>query len=410
MPFLNVNSEIGRLKTVVLHRPGIELENLTPKWLDELLFDDIPWLDLAAQEHDAFARVLTDHGVEVLYLADLVAASLDTNPAVKLRFVQQFIAEANVTSETLSAVIAEYLLSIKSTKTMVERTMAGIKKLEMPNFVKRTLSDHIRDYPFVTDPMPNLYFTRDPFSVIGSGVAVSRMFASTRSRETIYGEYIFSHHPVYGNPNPPFYYRRDLPSTIEGGDILLLTPTILAVGVSQRTHPAAIEKLAKNLFFAFPTPYEKIVAFDIPKSRSFMHLDTVLTQVDVDKFTIHNELNHTIKVFELTKNPESYGKLLVKPIERPLKSTLETYLGRHVTMIPCGGDDVVASDREQWNDGANTFTIAPGEVVVYQRNHVTNDILVKNGIKINAIPSSELSRGRGGPRCMSMPFYRMDNQ
>ncbi|MCK7492353.1 MAG: arginine deiminase family protein [Comamonadaceae bacterium] len=171
--------------------------------------------------------------------------------------------------------------------------------------------------------MPNLYFTRDPFSVIGSGVAVSRMFAATRSRETIYGEYIFNHHPVYGNPKPSFYYRRDLPSTIEGGDILLLTPTILAVGVSQRTHPAAIEKLAKNLFYTYPTPYEKIVAFDIPKSRSFMHLDTVLTQVDVDKFTIHNELNHTIKVFELTKNPESYGKLLVKPIERPLKATLE---------------------------------------------------------------------------------------
>ncbi len=410
MPFLNVHSEIGRLKTVVLHRPGIELENLTPKWLEELLFDDIPWLDLAVQEHDAFAKVLTDHGVEVLYLADLVAAALDTDPAVKTRFVQQFIAEANVTSETLSGVIAEFLLSIDSTKTMVERTMAGIKKLDMPNFVKRTLSDHIRDYPFVTDPMPNLYFTRDPFSVIGSGVAVSRMFAATRSRETIYGEYIFNHHPVYGNPQPPFYYRRDLPSTIEGGDILLLTPTILAVGVSQRTHPAAIEKLAKNLFYANQTPYEKIVAFDIPKSRSFMHLDTVLTQVDVDKFTIHNELNHTIKVFELTKNPDSYGKLLVKPIERSLKATLETYLGRHVTMIPCGGDDIVASDREQWNDGANTFTIAPGEVIVYQRNHVTNDILVKNGIKINTIPSSELSRGRGGPRCMSMPFYRMDNQ
>lgn len=189
---------------------------------------------------------------------------------------------------------------------------------------------------------------------------------------------------------------------------MLLTPTILAVGVSQRTHPAAIERLAKNLFFTYPTPFEKIVAFDIPKSRSFMHLDTVLTRVDHDKFTIHNEINHTIKMFELTRNPDQFGKLLVKPIEKSLKSILEMYLNRKVTLIPCGGDDVVASDREQWNDGANTLAISPGEVIVYQRNRTTNDLLVKNGVKVNLIPSSELSRGRGGPRCMSMPFYRLD--
>ncbi|MFH0993638.1 MAG: arginine deiminase family protein, partial [bacterium] len=190
--------------------------------------------------------------------------------------------------------------------------------------------------------------------------------------------------------------------------IMLLRPDILAVGVSQRTHPAAIEKLAKNLFFANPTKWTKILAFDIPKSRSFMHLDTVLTQVDIATFTIHNELNHTIRVYELTPNPDQPGKLLVKPIEKPLRSILEIYLERKVTMIPCGGDDIVASDREQWNDGVNTFAIAPGEVIVYQRNHVTNDILCHNGVKINPIPSSELSRGRGGPRCMSMPLYRID--
>jgi arginine deiminase len=410
MGVLNVNSEIGTLKTVLLHRPGMELENLTPKWLEELLFDDIPWLDLAVKEHDAFAKVLRDHGVHVLYLEDLTAEALDQSPEIKTQFIIQFIQEANVTSETLSVVIAEYLQSIPDTKTMVEKTMAGIKKLEMPNFTKRTLSDHIRDYPFVTDPMPNLYFTRDPFTILGDGVVLSKMFSVTRSRETIYGEYIFKYHPIYGKAQPTMFYDRICQSTIEGGDIMILSPKILAIGVSQRTHPAAIEKLAKNLFFTNQTPFEKILAFDIPKSRSFMHLDTVLTRVDVDKFTIHNEINHTIKVFELTRNPEQYGKLLVKPIEKTLKSILESYLGRKITLIPCGGDDIVASDREQWNDGANTLTIAPGEVIVYERNHVTNDLLVKNGIKINTIPSSELSRGRGGPRCMSMPFYRLDNE
>lgn len=408
MSILNVNSEIGTLKTVLLHRPGLELENLTPKWLDELLFDDIPWLDLAQEEHDAFAKILRDHGVQVLYLEDLCAEALDQNPMIKEQFIAQFIAEANVTSETLSAIIAEYLRKIPNTKAMVEKTMGGIKKLEIPNFTKRTLSDHIRDYPFVTDPMPNLYFTRDPFSVLGSGVVLSKMFSLTRSRETIYGEYIFKYHPIYGRAQPPLFYDRTLPSSIEGGDIMILTPKILCVGVSQRTHPAAIEKLAKNLFYNQKTAFEKVLAFDIPKSRSFMHLDTVLTRVDHDKFTVHNETNHMIKVFELTKNPEHFGKLIVKPIEKSLKAVLEHYLDRKITLIPCGGDDVVASDREQWNDGANTLTIAPGEVIVYQRNHVTNDLLIKNGIKINTIPSSELSRGRGGPRCMSMPFYRVD--
>lgn len=410
MNVLNVTSEIGTLKTVLLHRPGMEIENLTPKWLEELLFDDIPWLDLAVKEHDAFAQVFRDHGVEVLYLVDLTAEALDQSREIKDRFIHQFIAEANVTSETLSSVLFDYLKSFSDTRKMVEKTMAGIKKSEVPHWTKRTLSDHIRDYPFVTDPMPNLFFTRDPFTVIGNGVAISKMFSVTRSRETIYGDYIFKYHPQYGQTQPERFYERTFPSSIEGGDIMLLTPSILAIGVSQRTHPAAIERLAKNLFFHHRTPFEKVVAFDIPKSRSFMHLDTVLTRVDYDKFTIHNELNHTIKMFELTPNLNHHGKLLVKPIEKTLQSSLEMYLNRKVTLIPCGGDDVVASDREQWNDGANTLAIAPGEVIVYQRNRTTNDLLVKNGVKINVIPSSELSRGRGGPRCMSMPFVRQDLQ
>ncbi len=405
---LNVKSEIGVLKTVLLHRPGMEIENLTPKWLEELLFDDIPWLDLAVREHDAFASVFREHGVEVLYLSDLTAQALDADPEVKEHFISQFIAEASVTSETLSAVIGDYLRSFSDTREMVEKTMAGIKKSELPGWIKRTLSDYIRDYPFVTDPMPNLYFTRDPFTILGEGVVLSKMFSQTRSRETIYGDYIFRNHPRFAAQRPPMYYERTFPSSIEGGDIMVLTPKILAIGVSQRTHPAAIEKLAKNLFFGFPTPFEKILAFDIPKSRSFMHLDTVLTRVDHDKFTVHNELNHTLKIYELTPNPDQPGKLLVKPMEKSLRSALESYLGTRVTLIPCGGDDIVASDREQWNDGANTLAIAPGEVIVYQRNRTTNDLLVRNGIKINVIPSSELSRGRGGPRCMSMPFHRLD--
>ncbi|MDD3113398.1 MAG: arginine deiminase [Candidatus Izemoplasmatales bacterium] len=406
MSNLYVTSEIAPLKSVLLHRPGMELENLTPKWLEQLLFDDIPWLNLARKEHDEFASVFRENGVQVLYLSDLVSETLDQNPVIKAKFIQQFLDEAPVTSESLRQVLTDYLNTFKSTKSMVEMTMAGIRKSEVPHFVKRTLSDYIRDYPFVTDPMPNLYFTRDPFSVIASGVAISKMYTTTRSRESIYGDYIFKYHPVYGHGKTPIYYERDYLSTIEGGDIVILNTKTLAIGVSQRTHPAAIEKIAKNLFYNHQTPFDTIIAFDIPKSRSFMHLDTVFTQVDHGKFLVHHEVQREIKAFELTRSQVQPGKLKVIPIEEKLKDILEKYVQVPVTLIVCGGDDVVASDREQWNDGANTIAIRPGEVIVYERNHITNHLLEKHGVKIHTIRSSELSRGRGGPRCMSMPFER----
>jgi len=406
MKELNVFSEIAPLKKVLLHRPGRELENLTPKWLEQLLFDDIPWLELAREEHDQFAETFRKCGVEVVYLADLTAEALDTSKDVRNAFIAQFIEESNITSDTLKVIMTEYLSSFDSTKEMIEVTMAGIRKSEVPNFTKRTLSDYIRDYPFVTDPMPNLYFTRDPFSTIGNGIAISKMYTITRSRETIYSEYIFKFHPDYSNKNIPMFYDRNFQSTIEGGDILVLNEKVIAVGVSQRTHPAAIEKLAKSLFYQFETTFDTVLAFDIPKSRSFMHLDTVFTQVDKDKFLIHNELRNAIKAYELTRNLQKKNKLTVVPIEGTLDIILEKYLHQKITLIPCGGDDIVSSDREQWNDGANTVVIKPGEVIVYERNHITNNILKKHGIVCHTIPSSELSRGRGGPRCMSMPLYR----
>jgi len=406
MKKLNVTSEIGELKKVLLHRPGRELENLTPKWLEQLLFDDIPWLDLAQKEHDAFADVFRKNGVEVLYLVDLAAESLDISKEVKDQFIDQFLKESMITSDTLRIKVKEYLVSIEDTKKLVSVTMSGIRKIEIPNFEKRTLSDYIRDYPFVTDPMPNLYFTRDPFAIINGGVAISKMFSVTRSRETIYAEYIFKYHPIYGDDSIAKYYNRDMVSTIEGGDILVLSEKVLAVGVSQRTHPASIEKLAKNLFYLNETKYDTLIAFDIPKNRAFMHLDTIFTQVDYDKFLIHHDVQNVVKAYEVKRKPNSKSKLVVTPIEAKLEEILSKYMDRDITLIPCGGEDSVSADREQWNDGANTVVIRPGEVIVYERNHITNDILKEHGIKVHAIPSSELSRGRGGPRCMSMPFYR----
>lgn len=403
---LNVNSEIGRLKTVLLHEPGAELENLTPAFLGELLFDDIPWLPLAKKEHQAFAKAFRDAGVKVVYLTDLATEVLSLDENIKREFILEFIEEANVFSRTLSELLYQYLISFKDVKAMVIKTMAGIKKQELPNYQVRTLRDYVDDNPFVTNPIPNLYFTRDPFVVIGSGVCLNKMYSQTRSRETIYAKYIFKYHPCYRKAR--IFYNRDYKMNIEGGDILILNKETLIVGLSQRTSPVAIEILAKSLFFNYRTKYKTVLAFSLPKKRAFMHLDTIFTQVDYDKFTIHKGCYDSLKVYRLERDTKNLGKLKVTPLNDKLEDILSTYIKKKAILIPCGGDDSVTADREQWSDGSNALAIAPGEVITYERNDTTNKILESYGLKVHVIPSSELSRGRGGPRCMSMPLERED--
>ena len=253
--------------------------------------------------------------------------------------------------------------------------------------------------------MPNLYFTRDPFATMANGVSLNHMYADTRNRETIYGKYIFTYHPVYGNGKVPFFYNRTEDTRIEGGDELVLSKEVLAVGISQRTDARSIEKIAHKLFAE--TDFKQVLAFVIGENRKFMHLDTVFTHIDYDKFTIHPEIQGGLKVFSITKGEN--GALNIELTEDKLENVLAKALGLpSVTLIPCGGGDPVEAAREQWNDGSNTLTIAPGEVVVYDRNVVTNAILEQYGIKLHKIRGSELVRGRGGPRCMSMPFERED--
>ena len=401
---IKVNSEIGRLKTVLLHEPGEELHNLTPKQLDDLLFDDIPWLPLAKKEHQAFAKTFTDAGVKVVYLVDLMVEVLNLSNDIRNNFIDQYIKEANIHSNTLREVATEYLKNIKDNRELILKTIAGIKKKDIPSYRISTLTDHVVDYLFVTDPMPNLYFARDPFASIGGGVSLNKMYSVTRSRETIYGEYIFRYHPVY--KTTPLYYSRYEDVNIEGGDIMVLNNHVLIVGVSQRTTPEAIEKLAKNLFFNNDTDFDTVLAFTIPQARTFMHLDTVFSQVDKNKFAIHKGCYDKLKIYRLTKDMNLDGKLKVLPLEQKLEEVLESYIGLPITLIPCGGDDAISADREQWSDGSNTIALAPGEVIAYERNDITNEALKKAGIKVHIIPSSELSRGRGGPRCMCMPLVR----
>jgi len=402
---LHNTSEIGRLRKVMLHRPGRELENLMPEYLERLLFDDIPYLKVAQEEHDAFAQCLRRQGVEVLYLDELVSQTI-ADPAVRSELIEQFLDEAELTKHRIREILKDYFSDMEDGE-LVRTMMAGIRKSDIRHFETGKLADYLSfrsdDYPFLVDPMPNLYFTRDPFAVIGTGVSLHRMHTVTRNRETLFGKFIFKYHPVY--KNAPKWYDRGETSSLEGGDILVLSPKVIAVGISQRTREDSIDKFAHTVLSISRT-FRKILAFDIPKTRSFMHLDTVFTMVDRSKFTVHPNILHEITVFVMELEE---GRVTVREEQGRLEDILQRHLElESVTLIKCGSDNPIDAAREQWSDGSNTLAIAPGEVVVYGRNYVTNRILEDNGITIHTIPCSELSRGRGGPRCMSMPFVRDD--
>lgn len=402
---IQVKSEIGKLKKVLLHRPGKELEHLVPGDLERLLFDDIPYLKTAQNEHDLFAGIMRGEGIEVVYLEDLTAEVLKGDEQLKKRFVEEFVAEGDITDESVKADMISYLLDIEDEKEMVLKMMSGVRVGELDVKSSHPLADLVKGTSqFILDPIPNLYFTRDPFACIGNGVSVNCMFSHTRRRETFFGKYVLENHPDFADT--PFYYTRELPYSIEGGDVLNLSSKVLAIGISQRTTAEAIELLANNIFEDEKCEIETIIALDIPAIRAFMHLDTVCTQVDYDKFTIHPGILGTLKIYEITKG-EHKGELKVKETRSSLADVLAKHLELDkVTLIQCGGKDTIASEREQWNDGSNTLCIAPGKVIVYDRNYVTNQILRENGIRVLEMASSELSRGRGGPRCMSMPLER----
>ncbi|MDR1548310.1 MAG: arginine deiminase [Hungatella sp.] len=407
MQSINVKSEIGRLKRVLLHRPGKELLNLTPDTLERLLFDDIPFLEAAQQEHDAFAETLRNNGVEVLYLEDVMAEVLDLNDGIRDEFIKQWINEAGISTELYKKKIYDYMMQFKDdSKALVLKSMEGIVLKELNYSKSGSLVDLMSDSSkLVIDPMPNLYFTRDPFACIGNGVSLNRMYSVTRNRETIYGEYIFKYHPDFKDKVEKYYDRYNA-FHIEGGDILNINDKVLAVGISQRTEPDALELLAKNIFEKENSTIKTILGFNIPNSRAFMHLDTVFTQIDYDKFTIHPGILGPLRVYKIEKG-NCGSEITVEVLHSDLETILEESLGvDKVELIKCGGEDMIAAEREQWNDGSNTLCISPGTIVTYQRNTKTNELLRQRGLKVLEIPSAELSRGRGGPRCMSMPLDR----
>lgn len=400
---INNYSEIGKLNKVLLHRIGGEIEGLVPDNFERLLFDDIPYLEVAQHEHDMFADLLRENDVEVVYYTDETVKALKDR-VVRERFVKKFIEESNIYSQAVREALFEYLMGM-TVKRMVEKIVAGVKKIEL-DVNTNSLADYISSgYPYYTDPMPNLYFTRDPGACIGNGVSIHHMSTVARRREALLLEYMFMYNKDFAPEGSKEWYNYDEAYSIEGGDILVMSDEIVAIGLSERTTVAGIEQFAKNILGK--SVFKKILVFDIPKRRAFMHLDTVFTMVDHDKFTIHPEIEGTLQLYEITLDKE--GKAHFASMQDSLSNILKKELELPaVDLIRCGGNDVQAAQREQWNDGSNTLAIAPGIVVTYERNYVTNDLLDKRGVKVLTIPSSELSRGRGGPRCMSCPVNRDD--
>ncbi len=402
-----VGSEVGKLERVFLHRPGKELKRITIDNKDDLLIDEIIWAERAAQNHDAFADLLRAHGAEVVYFQDCLT------DVVRDEGVRSELIEDALNRETHDFNLRDALKRIVMEMTpaeVAETLIGGMTKLEAGRRIGGGLKSltfaAADDHAFFFRPLPNLYFQRDPFFFVRNGVVLSAMRFIARQREPLYAKYIFKHHPLFRGVK--IIFGADMrecshPNVIEGGDFLVLDEDCVAIGVSQRSKAGTIQAVGRQL--ARQVGLKKILAVDIPDRRAYMHLDTVFTMVDRDAFTIYPDVHKRMRVWELAY--EEDGRLVGLTESDDVFDSLKRHLRLdRIRCIETGGGDPVEAARDQWNDGTNTFAIAPGVVVTYECNIVSNRALRDNGIAVHEINGSELGKGRGGPRCMSMPLKR----
>jgi arginine deiminase len=392
-----VDSEVGPLRTVLLHRPGPELKRLTPRNNDQLLFDGIPWVDRAQAEHDAFAALLAGRGVEVLLLADLLVEALRDDRAhaagvhVAVDDLRLGMHLADGLRSHLSGVSADALAMV----LMAGMTFEELPVAEGASLVRRMHQPH----DFAVDPLPNLLFTRDSSVWIGDRVAVSSLIMPARQRESAITDLIYAYHPRF-RTTARAYGAHSAP--VEGGDVLALAPGVLAVGVGERTSPAGAEALARSAFADGLA--HTVLAVPIAQTRATMHLDTVCTMVDRDAFVMYPAIRDSLSAYPLRPNGGD-GEVRVDGPEPFLTAAAKAMSIDRLRVIDTGLDPVTA-EREQWDDGNNTLAVAPGVVVAYERNVETNARLEAAGIEVLRISGSELGSGRGGPRCMSCPVHR----